>query len=169
MIKDMDREPFAKLSGTLGYIEVAGCWLVPTTHTIWPSAFVSKINATHEARVKEAVREAVAERDDRIAELDECMRQAGLQCFIPNGKPEEISKHMESVSKSWIEEKKKSEDRISELDRVLENTLQSLCVLCDFIEVEYPRNFDEEEHTLFLEDIDNMKVKIKSVLGKGKP
>lgn len=47
------REPFAKLSGTLGYIEVAGCWLVPTTHTIWPSAFVSKINATHEARVKE--------------------------------------------------------------------------------------------------------------------
>ena len=69
------REPFAKLSGTLGYIEVAGCWLVPTTHTIWPSAFVSKINATHEARVKEAVREAVAERDDRIAELEMALKR----------------------------------------------------------------------------------------------
>lgn len=63
------REPFAKLSGTLGYIEVAGCWLVPTTHTIWPSAFVSKINATHEARVKEAVREAVEEFRERAATL----------------------------------------------------------------------------------------------------
>lgn len=68
------REPFAKLSGTLGYIEVAGCWLVPTTHTIWPSAFVSKINATHEARVKKAVREAVAKQDARIAELERVLK-----------------------------------------------------------------------------------------------
>lgn len=79
------REPFAKLSGTLGYIEVAGCWLVPTTHTIWPSAFVSKINATHEARVKQAVREAVEERDDRIAELERVLKLAYEGILLKGG------------------------------------------------------------------------------------
>lgn len=39
-------------------------------------------------------------KDAEIARLTECLRVAGLQCFMSTGKPEEVANHMASIAKA---------------------------------------------------------------------
>lgn len=52
---------------------------------------------------------------DLIAEnerLRECMKQAGLECFMSEGTPEQISEHMQSIARSHIEYQKQLEEEL---------------------------------------------------------
>jgi hypothetical protein len=62
-----------------------------------------------------------AEQEKRIAELEaetnrlrECMRIAGLECFMRKGSPESVAQHMHEVATSWTK-------RIAELQSQLAN------------------------------------------------
>lgn len=70
-------------------------------------------------RVSELAEAYEAEPEKRIAELEaetnrlrECMRIAGLECFMRKGSPESVAQHMHEVATSWTK-------RIAELQSQL--------------------------------------------------
>ena len=53
---------------------------------------------------------------DRVAELEECMRMAGLAAFMRGKPPREIAAHLQDVVQSYVDATKTAEARVAELD-----------------------------------------------------
>lgn len=82
-------------------------------------------------------------KDAEIARLTECLRVAGLQCFMSTGKPEEVANHMASIAKAntdtidrltaEVERLRGSKERLATCVRAYEawNQRLSKSVYCD--------------------------------------
>lgn len=66
-------------------------------------------------------------KDAEIARLTECLRVAGLQCFMSTGKPEEVANHMASIAKANTD----TIDRLTaEVERLREREASLIEDLC---------------------------------------
>ena len=63
---------------------------------------------------------------DEAERLRECLRTAGLRCFMRDGSPADVAKHMQSVAASWSD----AGDRIVELETVLTNRTRQISEPC---------------------------------------
>ncbi len=57
---------------------------------------------------------AIQQQAQRITELENLLKRAGLQCFLSNGTPEEVAIHMEAVAASHIRHEQEQAQRIKE-------------------------------------------------------
>ncbi len=75
----------------------------------------------------EELTEAVSELTTEAERLRECLRRAGLCCFLRLGtKPEQVADHMAYITRTWLEEEecwretnKEQRQRIAELEAQL--------------------------------------------------